>query len=553
MSADRAEFETRCLSSLSKVFADEPLNEPEVHLASALWNETFSFQVAYRSTRLRKGVKAFAVGPLADTVTLRTVGLVPSELPIYAQTDDDVLRRTPGLYPDPLFPAGEEGIPVLPDQWRSVWVCVEVKRSVPAGDHLIEVVFESGDGERLGSETFVLTVVAAEMPAQQLIYTNWFHTDCLASHYGVEIWSEAHWGYIDRYIKTAAKHGMNMLLTPLFTPPLDTAVGGERPTVQLIDVEKRGDEYQFGFDKLTRWVEIASRHGIRYFEFSHLFTQWGAKHAPKVVARVDGERKRIFGWETDAADPAYREFLTQFLKQLREYIEAHGLQDRSWFHVSDEPSMSHFDSYREASEFLRANLPGLPFFDALSEYSFYETGLVPRPVAANDHIESFIEHRVPDLWTYYCCGQDRDVSNRFFAFPSRRNRVIGTQLYKFQISGFLHWGYNFWYTQYSRRKVDPFRETDAGAAFPSGDAFVVYPGESEPVESIRLEVFCEALQDLRAMQLLESLAGREAVLALLEEGLDRPLTFRDYPRDTAWLLDFRERVNRKIAELVVAE
>jgi hypothetical protein len=68
-------------------------------------------------------------------------------------------------------------------------------------------------------------------------------------------------------------------------------------------------------------------------------------------------------------------------------------------------------------------------------------------------------------------------------------------------------------------------------AFPSGDAFLVYPGDEGPVESIRLEVFHEAQQDLRAMQLLEQLAGRNTVLALMEEGLDQPITFReDLPR-----------------------
>ncbi len=48
----------------------------------------------------------------------------------------------------------------------------------------------------------------------------------------------------------------------------------------------------------------------------------------------------------------------------------------------------------------------------------------------------------------------------------------------------------------------------------------MYPGEEGPVESIRLEVLQEAMQDLRALQLLESLVGRERVLELIEEGLE---------------------------------
>lgn len=120
--------------------------------------------------------------------------------------------------------------------------------------------------------------------------------------------------------------------------------------------------------------------------------------------------------------------------------------------------------------------------------------------------------------------------------PSTRNRILGIQLYKFDIVGFLQWGYNFWYSQYSKYPIDPFKVTDAGQAFPSGDAFAVYPGEDRyPLESLRL---------------LEELIGREAVIEMLEEGLDEPISFRRYPTDDEWLLKKREQINRKIAELI---
>ena len=50
------------------------------------------------------------------------------------------------------------------------------------------------------------------------------------------------------------------------------------------------------------------------------------------------------------------------------------------------------------------------------------------------------------------------------------------------------------------------------------------------------------------MRLLESLAGREFVLALIDEGLEQGITFEDYPRSAEYLLGLRERVNREIAQ-----
>ncbi|RED76330.1 glycoside hydrolase domain-containing protein [Cohnella phaseoli] len=567
MAEKHSQFQTRCVSSLVKVFADEALTEASWNRGTALWSETFAFQVAYRSEALVYSMKVAVSSELAAWTTVRPVGLAPSELPTFAHSDDYVLRKTPGLYPDPLYPLPEDGMRAYPGQWRTLWVTVELPSkeaweaaggaSSGVRSFTFDFHFTGDEGVELGSQRFTLEVLPAELPEQKLIHTEWVHYDCLATYYKLDIFGEKHWELIERYVENAVRHGMNMLLTPLFTPPLDTEIGGERSTVQLIDVERTQDgEYRFGFDKLTRWVEMCDRVGIRYFEFSHLFTQWGAKHAPKIIATVneDGEKKeqRIFGWETDAAGGPYRQFLSQFLPALDAFIREHKLEDRSYFHVSDEPNLDQLEDYRRASAILKEHLGAYPFIEALSDYGFYEQGLVPVPIPANDHIDKFLENEVPGLWTYYCCGQSVDVSNRFFNMPSARNRILGYQLYKFGIKGFLQWGFNFWNTQHSKEAIDPYRVTDAGGAFPSGDSFAVYPGTDGPLDSIRWEVFREALQDLRACELLESLAGREQVLELLEAGLSEPITFRNYPREASWLLSKRTEINRQIAKLADA-
>jgi hypothetical protein len=96
-------FETRCLHSLVKVFADEELEVPAYVQGSALIGEYYSFQVAYRSTSLMRNIRISIQSSLAEDITVRTVGLVPSELTSYEDHDDYLLRTTPGLYPDPLY------------------------------------------------------------------------------------------------------------------------------------------------------------------------------------------------------------------------------------------------------------------------------------------------------------------------------------------------------------------------------------------------------------------------------------------------------------------
>ena len=135
------------------------------------------------------------------------------------------------------------------------------------------------------------------------------------------------------------------------------------------------------------------------------------------------------------------------------------------------------------------------------------------------------------------------------SMPSLRNRVLGVLLYKYDIKGFLQWGYNFYNSQYSIKPIDPYKVTDAGGGFPSGDSFVVYPAkDGTALESLRLKVFYDGFEDMMALRLLESKIGRDKVLELIDKDLFKPLTFMEYPHETEWLLEFREKINQMIKE-----
>lgn len=546
-------FEYIVASSLEKVFLDErPCGCALVGKQTVLKGDAYIFQIALKGEDEKAPLPVLllprAVGENASRMTVRQVKSVPSELPTYCseRLDEGYLRTTAGLYPDlldeitPDNPLCAEGT-----RWKSVWVEYTPDADEAAGEKALAVQFLDTKGNDYGTVTVNVVLSDAALDAQTLIFTEWFHCDCIATRYGVEALSDAHFALMEKYIQNAVRNGINMLLTPIFTPPLDTAVGGERPTVQLVGVTRDGEEYRFDFSLLERYIRMCRRCGIEYFEISHLFAQWGARFAPKVMAHDGGEYRRIFGWETDAASPEYRAFLALLLPELVAELRRLGVAERCYFHVSDEPNLSVLEAYASAANFLRPYLEGFGMLDALSEYAFYKQGLVTTPVCATNCIEPFLENGVENLWAYYCCGQTKGVSNRFFAMPSARNRCIGIQLYRYGIKGFLHWGYNFWYSQYSLRRIDPFLTTDAGMAFPSGDAFAVYPGKDGPLESIRERVFAQAISDHRALCTLERLRGRDFVLALLEEMVGEVRFDRSDYTDQQ-LLALRDRVNAEI-------
>lgn len=530
----------KLISSLEKVFPQSEGDFYEIKSLSMLIGERTSFQLAINTDELLR----FTVeGAKSVEVNSYNVGFVPSKLPFYEDHDDDIITSPDGYYPDVLYPTENGEVEFVNGGWCSVWFELEAKS---AGVNNITVTLFNEDNDEVGKAEISVKVINAVLPEQEIIHTNWFHCDCLATWYGVEAFSEEHWQIIENFMRVGNAHGLNMILTPLFTPPLDTEEGGERPTMQLVDVTVTGkDEYSFGFDKLTRWFETAERSGIKYFELSHLFTQWGASHAPKIV---DVNGKKLFGWKTAAGGKKYGCFLEQFAAAIKPYLEANGMKDKCWLHVSDEPNDKQLRSYGKASRLISRLFPDYKTLDALSNYKYYKNGLVKTPVPSLEHTDRFYGN-VENFWTYYCCGQYKGTSNRFMAMPSYRTRVIGLQLYKFGCVGFLHWGYNFWYSQYSKRRINPFEETDAGKAFPSGDSFVVYPGENgQPLVSLRYKVFYDAFQDLRALKLLESKIGYDETLKLIENRTGEPLSFTNYERGIEAMLSKREAVNKAIEE-----
>ena len=553
---------TRFISSLEKCFLDEQIKtKKEVKRLSMLKNERLSFQFCYQ-VDCRKPVHNYraarleVVSPLKDRLKLRRVENVPVEMPFYnpLHVDEDALRAEPGLFPDPLTPFEGDRLLVFPSL-HALWIDVEGTEELAAGSY--PVTFRLLPMENMNptlredkeavEATVEIEVIDACLPEQTSKVSQWFYCDCLQKVYGTEAFDERHWQIIEEFMKAAVKNGINMILTPLLTPPLDTYVGGERPTTQLVKIKKEKEKYSFDFSRLERWVALCDRLGVKYFEVNHMFTQWGSKHCPKVVAEVNGREERIFGWDTEAAGEEYKSFLSQLIGAFLEKMKSlNGADKRCYFHVSDEPSSKHLESYKAAREVLCPLVKGYPVIDALSHVEYYDQGLVEIPVPLNEKVEDFMDREISERWVYYCCNLK--APNRFLGLPSRRNRVLGALMYKFGIKGFLHWGYNFYFNENSFRVLDPWICTDGEGFGPAGDAFSVYPGrDGSCVESLRLKVAYDAFQDQRALELCESLYGRDFVLGLLAEAEGgAKWNFVSFPADSEALLRLRERVNAAI-------
>ncbi|NUN93482.1 MAG: DUF4091 domain-containing protein [Verrucomicrobiae bacterium] len=499
--------------------------------------ERFSFQAAVIAAE-ESQVAVRVSSPPGIRTTLRRVGFVPlfARTPRTPASDIEGCARIPGLVPDPLLPDTDLCLPR--GSAIAWWISGETDPEVRPGKKQVRVTLtperKHGGPRHLDVD---LRVHPLRLRARKgFDVTHWFYTDALCDWYHVTPWSEGFWEIVRPYFRNLVAHGQNMVYIPVFTPPLD---GVKRPT-QLLGVRRTGKHrYAFDWRHVDRWIAMARASGISRFEWCHLVTQWGARHAIRIYEKKNGQDVLLWPPETPATGPAYRAFLGQYLPQLHRFLERHGLLGKSVFHLSDEP---HGDeplaNYRQARAMLRELAPWMTVMDALSDIRFAREKLVDVPVPILREAKMFVDEGIP-CWTYFCCAPVGRWLNRLLTTPLTKVRLSGWLFWRFQHLGFLHWGYNYWYRKQTRELIDPYLVLDGGGwpGWQSGDPFVVYPGKDGPIDSLRWEVFAESLEDYR---LLQTLGVSPSSLA--DE-------FRDYhrfPRDPAW-------VRRRRAQLLAKD
>jgi hypothetical protein len=521
-------------SSLRRVYPASPARDATSLTVCAARNDRASFQVCVRNSSTSAVRAEVAVEPGCEGLAalVRRVGMV-AMAHLNTDTPADECEGSgyvPGLAPDPLYP--EQAALVGPSETAAFWVSLSTARGMDPGAHDL-LVRTSIEGQPPAEMRVTLLVGEPAIDLRKPFWvTHWFYADALCDWYGVEPFSEAFWPICRRYMTDHASHGGSSQYVPIFTPPTD---GVKRPTQLLRVSEPTRGRYEFDFTDVDRWVATARKAGASYFEWTHLFSQWGVKHALRVYRDNADPASLLWPASTGAVSPIYRRFLAQFLPRFHAFLSERKLLDVSLFHVSDEQGLDHLESYRSARAMLRDLAPWLRSSDALSNLEFGKLGLVDIPIPSISESRAFAEAGIP-AWAYFCCGPRGRFVNRLMDTPLVKIRSIGWLLHRFEAGGFLHWGYNYWYRSQSRQLVDPFSEQAGGAwpGWPYGDPFVVYPGPQGPLDSIRWEVFADGLRDQALLRTLGSTPA-DALLAPLQ-GYDR------FPRDAAWLLTAKRRL-----------
>jgi len=523
-------------TSLVRHFPQTPAQRSKPLTLNGARNEKLSFQVALRHES-SDGTPLTVSIEVEDTAGLnlrvRRVGYVPMRHhnASTSEAELDGVGMVPGFVPDPLF--DETQVVVGSGETHAFWVTIQPKHKAVAGEYRVRLRVVPAIGTSVAHTITVRLHDVLLKKRREFNITHWFYIDALMDFYITDHFDDRFWGVTERYMRNVAEHGLDTILVPVFTPPLD---GVKRPT-QLLKVRRAGDDtYEFDWSDVRNYIALARKCGLTHFEWSHFFTQWGAANAIRIYEDQGQDERLLWSPDTSATSETYRAFLRQFLPELHDFLKEEKLLKNSFFHVSDEPhGEEHIQKYRLAREVLRELAPWMKVMDALSEIDFGRQKLTDMPVPSIHTALEFVNEDI-ESWCYYCCYPRGEFLNRLLDTPLPKIAMHGFLFYRWPFRGFLHWGYNYWYKQGTREMIDPFTVQD-GLAWPNwalGDTFMVYPGPDGPIDSLRWELFAESLQDYALLQTL----GVERDGKLLE-----PIrSFTDFPKDAEWRLKVRRKV-----------
>lgn len=463
-------------------------------------------------------------------VEVRLVGYVPVDRPMQ-KPGDDFLDRTPGDYPDPLLPGevhefreveiltsegevvrryyADKARPIrrtkLPGKFAAgaaqpIWLTVPIPLDMQPGEYSAKVtVTAEAGGVLVEGVELTIRVHAAKVDHTRLWMTQWFRAT--ARHMEIDPAGDSpeFYALLGRYALNMAEHRQNVaLISPL----------------RLCDVRAGEDGgLAFDFERFDRWVAVFQKAGvIGRIEGGHIGGRSGDWESPfHVFVRAAGEAGQQM--QPVAPDSAEAEaFHRQFLPALVEHLKKRGWLDIYMQHLADEPIGANLESYRAMAALVERHAPELRVIEATHTSEL--TGAIDVWVPQLDYWERGYDHYVArqkagdEVWFYTCVFPQGDYANRFIEQPLLKTRLLPWIAFRYGATGYLHWGYNQWTAE------SPFEQTTRPHGYPpylpAGDAWIVYPGEDGPLDSIRWEAMRDGIVD---HELLSQLADRDEAAA----------------------------------------
>ncbi len=347
----------------------------------------------------------------------------------------------------------------------------------------------------IGEESYTKTIRLMQYPisldtTKEMKYIVWNKFDYWTEELGIEKYTQEWYGKVAQMASLMKEGGQNIFSLPWSLLFEENSADPTNPVL----MEERTSDY----------IRIFKEAGIELISSSTFSGRKDGNWMAKELRLAAGMM---------AASPEAKVYIKNACLQLDNYIKKMGLEDKWYFSISDEPDFPHVKDYQLLASYVHEFLPDIPILEAtkareslvgsidvwcptVDQYEMNRDFFVARQKAGEE------------VWVYTCLDPGGPWLNRMLDQEKLRQVWFGWTASLMDVTGYLHWGFNYY-----QNGVDPWKQSvvpffHAGGPkaarnqLPAGDSHIAFPYEGEFVGGARLRAMAIGMQDYILLQML---------------------------------------------------
>ncbi len=376
---------------------------------------------------------------------------------------------------------------------RGIWLQVDVPEGAGPGiyEGYVCVSAEGCPEVRQKVQLQVCEEVLPEPGNWKIHLDLWQYPWSVARWHDVEPWSPEHFALLRPLMKRLAEAGQKCITVTI----LDEAWNGQTydPYPGMVRWIRGVDgKMRYDYTALDAWVSFMHDEiGIREQISCYTMIPWHL-----TVRFFDEATGRYESVKAVPGSPEYDSLWEPFLRDFHAHMKRKGWAEKTCISIDERPDRM----VRAAMALLKSAAPGFQVASAVdkpSELMREVYNISPVITHAGTALGELLRERqaAGKITTFYVCLHPQKP-NTFTFSPPAQAEWLGLFAAANHLDGFLRWAYNAW-------NRNPFESTDF-VHWPSGDCFLVYPGNRS---SIRFERLRDGIEDYEKINQLRARAA----------------------------------------------
>ena len=392
---------------------------------------------------------------------------------------------------------------------RDIWLQVDVPQDAPSGEYHGQVTI-SAPGCPEVSQPVVLRVAESTLPTPdkwRIHLDLWQHPQAVARWHDVKPWSAEHFALLRPLMKRLAEAGQKCI------------------TCTVLDEAWNGQTYDW-FPGMVKWIRGSD--GVMRYDYTELDT-WITFMHDEIGIREQISCYTMIPWHLSVkyldeatglyqqtravpGTPEYEALWAPFLRNFHQHMQAKGWAEKTCIAIDERP-----DAYvRAAMALVNEHAPSFRIAAAVDKPSALTRevyNISPVITHAGSALGDLLKTRKLEgkITTFYVCLHPNKPNTFTHSNPAEAE-WLGYFAAANHLDGFLRWAYNSW-------NRNPFETTDF-VHWPSGDCFLVYPGNRS---SVRFEKLRDGIENYEKINQLRARAAESPAAAQAIEQMNRQL------------------------------